>query len=70
MNVGSSTTSSNKPSSGKGFSGMASGIDTDAMVEAMLSGTQSKIDKQNVLLKQTTARQKMYRSIIENMNTF
>ena len=36
-------------SSNKGFSGLASGIDTESMVEAMLSGTQSKIDKQNGL---------------------
>ena len=48
MNISSSSSSSyvTGSSSNKGFSGLVSGMDTESMVEAMLSGTQSKIDKQ------------------------
>ena len=53
MNVNSTSSYVNNPSSNKGFSGMASGMDTESMVEALLSGTQAKIDKQNALKQQT-----------------
>ena len=33
--------------SSKGFSGLASGIDTESVVKQMLAGTQGKIDSQN-----------------------
>lgn len=72
MNISSSSSSSyvNNPSSNKGFSGMASGMDTEAMVEALLSGTQSKIDKQNQLRQQTVWKQEIYREIITQLNNF
>lgn len=66
----SSYSSSTSASSNKGFSGMASGVDTESMVEALLSGTQSKIDKQNGKLQQTEWKQEIYRSLISKINTF
>ena len=65
----SSTTSTHAYSSA-GLSGLASGLDTESMVKALLSGTQSKIDKQNALHKQTEWRQDIYRDIISKINTF
>ena len=41
MNVNSTSSYVNNPSSNKGFSGMASGMDTESKVEALLSGTSS-----------------------------
>ncbi len=67
MNVNST---SSKASSNGGLSGLASGVDTDAMVEALLSNTQAKIDKQNQSLTQTQWKQEMYRSVIDSINTF
>lgn len=54
----------------KGMSGLASGMDTDSMVEKMLSGTQSKIDKQEGLKQQLTWKQEMYRDVITEINSF
>lgn len=68
MNI--NNTYSSKASSTKGFSGLASGLDTDSMVEAMLSGTQSKIDKQQGLKQQTQWKQEIYRDIISKLNSF
>lgn len=56
--------------SSAGLSGLASGLDTESMVKALLSGTQSKIDKQNALHKQTEWRQDIYRDLISKINTF
>lgn len=72
MNISSSSSSTyvNNASSNKGFSGLASGMDTESMVEALLSGTQAKIDKQNALRQQTVWKQEIYREIITQMNTF
>lgn len=72
MNITSSGSSSYVAgaSSNKGFSGLASGIDTESMVEAMLSGTQSKIDKQNGLKQQLEWKQEIYRDIINQINAF
>ena len=56
MSISSSSTysvsNSTSGATSKGFNGLASGIDTDSLVEQMLSGTQNKIDKQQV----TTAK--------------
>ena len=66
MNV--NTTSS--VSSNNGFSGMISGMDTDSLVEKLLSGTQSKIDKQNALKTQTEWKIENYRDVITTINSF
>lgn len=70
MDVNSTSTYVNKASSNKGFSGLASGMDTESMVESMLSGTQNKIDKQNALKQQIEWKQEIYRDIITQINTF
>ena len=70
MSVNSTSTYVNSASSNKGFSGLASGLDTESMVEQLLSGTQSKIDKQNGLKQQIVWKQEIYRDIISQLNTF
>ena len=60
----------NNASSNKGFSGLASGVDTESMVEQLLSGTQQKIDKQNALKQQLEWKQEIYRDIISQINSF
>ena len=60
----------NNASSNKGFSGLASGVDTESMVEQLLSGTQSKIDKQEGLKQQLQWKQEIYRDIISQINSF
>lgn len=57
-------------SSNKGFSGLASGVDTESMVEQLLSGTQQKIDKQNALKQQLEWKQEIYRDLISQINAF
>lgn len=54
----------------KGISGLMSGMDTEAMVEKMLSGTQSKIDKQNANKQTTIWKQLMYRDVISQITSF
>lgn len=60
----------NNASSNKGFSGLASGVDTESMVEQLLSGTQTKIDKQEGLKQQLEWKQEIYRDIISQINSF
>lgn len=60
----------NKSYSNSGFSGMVSGIDTDSLVEKLLSGTQSKIDKQEQAKQVLEWKQDMYQGIITSINTF
>ena len=69
MNINSSnyTVSS---SGNKGISGLMSGMDTESMVEKMLSGTQAKIDKQEALKQQATWKQEIYQDIIKSINGF
>lgn len=57
-------------STNKGMSGMISGMDTESMVTQMLSGTQSKIDKQEALKQQAIWRQEIYRDLITSINDF
>ena len=66
MNVNSTSS----VSSNNGFSGMISGMDTDSLVEKLLSGTQSKIDKQNALKTQTEWKIENYRDVITSINSF
>lgn len=70
MNVNSTSSTNTSAASSKGLSGLMSGMDTDAMVEALLTGTQNKIDSQNALLKQTTWKQEIYRDLITDINAF
>ena len=44
--------------------GLVSSLDTESMVEKMLSGTQSKIDKQYAKKQQIEWKQEIYRDII------
>lgn len=73
MNVNStdSTTSySNSSYSSHGVSGMVSGIDTEGVVESMLSGIQNKIDKQKQSQQRLEWKQEIYRSVITDINSF
>ena len=70
MDVNSTSSYVNNASSNKGFSGLASGVDTESIVEQMLSGTQAKIDKQEGLKQQIEWKQEIYRDIITQINTF
>ena len=64
MAINSLTASSN------GLSGLASGFDTESMVEQMLSGTQSKIDSTNQKITQLEYKQELYQSVISDLRTF
>ena len=70
MNVNSTSSYVNSASSNKGFSGIASGLDTESMVESMLAGAQAKIDKQLGLKQQIEWKQEIYRDIISQLNVF
>lgn len=56
--------------SSKGFSGLASGIDTESVVKQMLAGTQGKIDSQNQKKTQLEYKQELYRSVISDLQKF
>ncbi len=68
--VSSSNSYSTSAATNKGMSGLVSNMDTESMVESLLSGTQTKIDKQNQLKQTTTWKQEFYRQIITDINTF
>ncbi len=70
MNVSSYYSTGGVTHSNNGLSGLASGIDTDEMVEQMLAGTQGKIDAQEALKQQELWKQEIYRDIITEVNTF
>ena len=72
MNVATDNSSStaNAAYSSAGFSGMASGIDTESLVKNMLSGIQSKIDTQKQKKQQLLWKQEMYRDVITKINSF
>ena len=52
------------------ISGLASGMDTESIVQSLLSGTQSKIDKQSGLKQQLEWKQDTYRDLITKINVF
>ncbi len=56
--------------SSKGFSGLASGIDTESLVKQLLANTQSKIDKQTAIKQQTIWKQDIYRDLITSFQGF
>lgn len=66
----SSSTYTNASYSSKGVSGMYSGLDTESLVQSMLSGIQTKIDKQNQAKQQLLWKQEQYRSVITDINSF
>ncbi|MEM1485303.1 flagellar filament capping protein FliD [Oscillospiraceae bacterium PP1C4] len=68
--VSSSSSYSTKASTNKGMSGLISGMDTESLVESMLSGTQTKIDKQNTIKQQTVWKQELYRDVVTQINAF
>lgn len=68
--ISSSSTYSVSKSTNKGMSGMISGLDTEGLVEQMLSGTQTKIDKQQGIKWQYEQKQAIYRDIISSINGF
>lgn len=68
--VSASNSYSTSAATSKGMSGLVSNMDTESMVESLLSGTQKKIDKQNANKQVTTWKQEFYREIISNINTF
>lgn len=70
MNVNSSNYSSMSASANKGISGLMSGMDTESMVEKMLSGTQGKIDKQEQLKQQLKWKQTIYQDVTKSINSF
>ncbi len=53
-----------------GISGLMSGMDTDALVEQMLSGTQTKIDRAEAEKQQLEWKQDLYREVIDEINSF
>lgn len=59
-----SISSSTSFSASRGLSGLVSGLDTESMVEKLLSGTQAKIDKQNATKQQLSWKQDAYRNVI------
>lgn len=70
MNINTSNYWSSSAASSNGMSGLVSGLDTESMVEQLLSGTQSKIDAQKALKQQTEWKQEIYRDIITSINSF
>lgn len=52
-----------------GILGLSSGIDSESVIEGMLSGTQSKIDKQLGLKQQTLWKQEIYRGVIGDIQS-
>ena len=56
--------------SSKGISGLVSGMDTQQMVESLLSGTQGKIDSANQKKSQLTYKQQMYRDVAAKLKAF
>ncbi len=57
-------------SSSRGLSGLVSGMDTQSMVDKMLSGTQAKINKQNANKQVLVWKQQQYRDVISTLRTF
>ena len=71
MNVNSTDNSYTSASySNKGISGMASGMDTEGLVQALLSDVQKKIDKQEQQQQIYEWTQEEYRDVIDKINEF
>ena len=76
MNISSSTTSTSTSTSNKSSSyynrvtGMVSGLDTDAIVKASMSGQQTKIDKADQQKQTYQWQQDLYRDSIKGLKDF
>ncbi|MDR1674715.1 MAG: flagellar filament capping protein FliD [Oscillospiraceae bacterium] len=70
MQLQSTATTVNNIYSSKGISGLASGIDTESMVKAMLAPYQQRIDTQTIKSQQLINKQSVYRSLITQTNDF
>lgn len=71
MNINSSSfsvSSSLSAGNSNAITGLASGIDTDSVVEQMLSGQKKKIEAQEAKQQQTEWKQEMYRECIDSIN--
>lgn len=66
----STISSSTSYSTSRGMSGLVSGLDTESMVDKLLSGTQAKIDKQNGNKQQLVWKQDAYREVISLLTGF
>ena len=66
----SSSSYTNAAYSSKGVSGLASGIDTESVVQAMLMTEQNKIDKQTQQQQILEWKQDAYRDVITKINDF
>lgn len=66
----SNTSTSTAAYAGKGLTGLASGLDTEEMVRAMLMSTQSKIDSQNQKIQVLEWKQEQYRDITASLIKF
>ena len=51
----------------RGFGGMASGIDRDAIIEQMTLGTTTKINSQESAITKLEWKQEIYRGISDNI---
>jgi flagellar hook-associated protein 2 len=69
MNVNSSTSTSSSTSYNR-ISGLATGLDTDAIVKASLQGQQSKIDKADQQKQTYQFQQELYRDVIKQLKDF
>ena len=65
-----STSSTLSATTGNMMTGLVSGMDTESMVEQLLSATQSKIDAQNAKKQQIEWKQEIYRDIIGKIDSF
>ncbi len=70
MNINTSSYWSASSATSNGLSGLVSGMDTESMVEKLLSGTQSKIDAAKGEQQITKWKQEMYREVITAINDF
>ena len=65
-----SSSSSSSTSSLQGFGGLASGLDRDSLIEAMTTGTRSKIAKQKQKIQSLKWKQEAYQSISSKLIEF
>ena len=71
MQISSESSSyTNSAYSSNGVSGLMSGMDTEGLVKSMLSGIQTKIDRQNQQKTQLEWKQESYRDVISKINSF
>ena len=65
--VSSSNTMSSLMNSANTISGLASGLDTESMIENLVKGYQTKINQLNQKITKVEWKQEAYRSIIQKM---